>query len=83
MIRMPAHKNTINPPGQVQIKEDKTLKDYIERKTAEPKKKLTFDEWWNQRTGDSAWWAQFEDETGEFSDFAFAEFVWTAAQENK
>lgn len=76
MIRMPAHKNTINPPGQVQIKEDKTLKDYIERKMAEPKKKLTFYEWWTEHRVQYS----LDDPDSMVSNF---ERCWQAAQENK
>lgn len=53
---IPAHKNSINPPGQIvnkleypsktmgQIVNDVTLTDYYERKM---KEKMTFDEWWS------------------------------------
>lgn len=53
---IPAHKNSINPPGQIvnkleypsktmgQIVNDVTLTDYYERKM---KEKMTFDSWCN------------------------------------
>lgn len=80
---IPAHKNSINPPGQIvnkleypsktmgQIVNDVTLTDYYERKM---KEKLTFNEW-------------LEKEYGGVNGLPFniKEFMlkaWKAAQEN-
>lgn len=46
MIRTPAHKQTDPAKAAGQIK---TLGDYIQQKTANDPKKLTFDEWYAAR----------------------------------
>lgn len=73
----PAHKDTVNPPGQIvnPIDRSKTIGgiiDRVMRSEAEPiKTKLTFDEWYQHRL------VEFDGE------HPSAAVVWKAAQENK
>jgi hypothetical protein len=82
-MRSSAHKNINNPPGQVVnkiTKIDGTLQDYYERKGYdEPKKKLTFEEWWEI---ESNHWRIPPGEGGNSIKW-FGKRLWQEAQENK
>ncbi len=92
MINTPAHKQTSpdKAPGQVvnplawlhktsgQIVNDVTLADYIARKEKAYKPKLTFDQWWAQRTGLPE---KIREELTIYSD-PFVRAIWKEAQEN-
>jgi hypothetical protein len=93
MIRIPPHKQTdpdkkpgqivypiTTPLGFVIQHPDKTLSDYIQRKTrqeafnsVQQERKLSFDEWWKTQV-----FAGFKDDPVEY-----LRNVWKAAQENK
>ena len=77
MFHKPAHKQ-IGPNGPGQVVNDITLGDYLERKyPEETKKKLTFEEWWNEvvYTGRPR---RLEFNASEEA----ARLIWKAAQEN-
>lgn len=65
------HKSMCGNIGPASVKQDVTLKDYIERKQYDENKKLTFEEWWEQ-----------ECDNIPFEDFP-EKAIWKAAQENK
>ena len=85
MIKLPAHKNMIDPPGQIINKdyaelEVRTLGQYLDRKYPEDKpdpKKLTFDEWFVNHIG-----MPFEDWDNNLQENDMRA-CWKAAQENK
>lgn len=90
MIRKPAHKDVLHPPGQCEMKNDfdrytyihkpKTLGDVIdsvkkhEELLMNEKKKLTFDEWFSKRYSDLPSISVFNKRIRE---------AWYAGQENK
>lgn len=78
IMRKRAELDTVNPPGQVVNRgerttavvvaaKEQTLQHYLDRKYPE-KKKLTFDEWWNSYKP-----------TMQYDDF---QVCWDTAQEN-
>lgn len=78
MIKIPAHKNIIDPPGQmVNPIPEQTLGQYIARKQKETPKKLSFDEW-----AEDSQIIYRSVETKEDLAFYLKE-CWKAAQDNK
>jgi len=57
MIRIPAHKQIDPAKAAGQIK---TLGDYIQQKTANDPKKLTFEEWWTKEHDHTPEWGSYE-----------------------
>ena len=81
MIFKPAHKNMIDPPGQIVNPVEITLGQYIARKQKELPKKLTFEEWVKKVS------LYYKLDTGrEMGAWTLEEAFkrcWNAAQENK
>ena len=73
IFKPPAHKNMIDPSGQiVNPIPEQFLYQYIERKQQETPKKLTFEEWWER-----------QDFTSSASPRFYALIAWNAGQDNK
>ena len=75
----PAHKNLDHPPGQLRFGVELDSGEFVPAKDIPPpKKKLSFEEWWNSMT----------DELGDFYRNPWVEkedvrIIWESAQENK
>lgn len=87
----PAHKDTVNPPGQIvnPIDRSKTIGgiiDRVMRSEADPiKKKLTFDEWVHEYLKDMYGYDPTEDKNNYMmfgTTCRMLRVVWKAAQEN-
>lgn len=72
--------------GHGPAKPQQFLREYIEQKQAglvgetkpQPKKKLTFEEWWDTNCSDGWWYSSVE----EAPHYEHAAEIWKAAQEN-